>query len=99
MFKCKSCGKEFPVVAWIETATTTYPNFSFQGANWPPYNQATINFSNWQSTTTIKKPVCPYCQQLDLEEIIEKDEFFETFRQELMKAIKDKIDADKKKEG
>lgn len=69
MYKCKSCGKEFPVVAWIETATTTYPNFSFQGTNLPSLNPVTINYSNWQSTTTFKRPCCPYCQQLDLEEI------------------------------
>lgn len=96
MFKCKSCGKEFPVVAWLEIATTTYPNVSFQGTNWPPSTQVAINYSNWQSTTTIKKPCCPYCSQLDLEEIVEKDDFLEEFKQELMKVLKEKIVADKK---
>lgn len=73
MFKCKNCGKEFPVVAWIEMATTTYPTFP----NWQGANSVTVNVT-WtylQSTTTMKKPVCPYCQQLDLEEILAmKDE-------------------------
>jgi ribosomal protein L37AE/L43A len=68
MYKCKNCGKEFPVVAWLEMATTTYPNFSFQPTNLPSATQINVN-TNWQSTTTIKKPCCPYCQQLDLEEI------------------------------
>jgi len=92
MFKCKNCGKEFPVVAWIETTTTTYPT----SQDWQGPNSVTITFPNLGGTTTIKRPVCPYCSLLDIEEIMEKDEFLETFRQELMKAIKDKIDADKK---
>lgn len=67
MFKCKNCGKEFPVVAWIEMATTTYPTFpSWQGANSVTIS---VTWTNLQSTTTIKKPCCIYCQSLDLEEI------------------------------
>jgi transposase-like protein len=70
MFKCKTCGKEFPVVAWIETATTTYPNFAWQGTNCPPSNSITFDVTtNWQSTTTFKKPICPYCQSTELEEV------------------------------
>jgi len=65
MYKCKSCGKEFPIVAW-EMVSTTYPNLSFSGI---PGTNPIVTNTNWQSTTTIKKPICPYCQQLDLEEI------------------------------
>jgi len=66
MYKCKSCGREFPVVAWMEMATTTYPNFNFSGILG---TNPVVTYTNWQSITTIKKPICPYCQQLDLEEI------------------------------
>lgn len=73
MFKCKSCGKEFPVVAWIEVVTVTWPNFSWTGTGWPPSSAITFNVNtNWQSTTVFKKPCCPYCCSLDLEEISAK---------------------------
>ena len=68
MFKCKTCGKEFPVVAWFEMATTTYPGFSVQGTNYPSLNPITVNTTS-QSTITVKKPCCPYCNGLDIEEV------------------------------
>lgn len=98
MYKCKSCGKDFPVVAWIEIATMTYPNLSFQNANLPSNNPVVTN-TNWNSTTTIKKPSCPYCQQLDIEEIVQKDDFWEEFKLEFLKALREKMVADKSKEG
>jgi hypothetical protein len=67
MYRCKKCKKEFPVVAWIEaTWFTTTPLNKWTG---PGQTIATIESSNQSSTWVIKKPCCPFCHEIELEEI------------------------------
>lgn len=78
MYKCKACGKEFPVVAWIKTnwvMTVPETTFSAGGSNLPT------------TASELRKPCCPYCHQIEIEEIKEKDELTERFMKELMDAV------------
>jgi hypothetical protein len=81
MYQCKACGKEFPEVAWIESWTITYPNITVPSTGY---------MGSAQTSTTVKKPCCPFCLQLEIEEIVEKDELWEEFKKEFLKAIKEK---------
>ena len=60
MYKCKECGKEFPVLAWLEIP------FSL------PLPLPVDGQTNPLAKRKIRKPICPFCHQLEIEEVAVK---------------------------
>jgi len=61
MYKCKQCKKEFPIVAWIGTEQ--------QVMEPTPLSVSPSGTRPTGLVTMIKKPCCPFCHSIELEEI------------------------------
>lgn len=55
-YRCKSCKKEFPIAAWIET--------NVSGMHAVPGTMAST-----MPPSTKKTPCCPFCSSLEIEEV------------------------------
>lgn len=65
MYRCRACKKEFPIAAWIETATTFFPVTYMKP--WQGSDLGTGVSTNVTTVTTVKVPMCPFCQSKEIE--------------------------------
>jgi len=56
-YRCRACKREFDVLAWFDTTSNYYPSVS--------QPQITTTYS---TSTSTKKPCCPFCTSLEIEE-------------------------------
>jgi len=62
-YKCKKCGKTFPIPAWNETVTNSYLPICADE------NVTGVTLSPYDIRMDIQKtPCCPFCRSLELEE-------------------------------
>jgi len=67
-YKCRNCGRNFDVLGWKKQTSYYYPS------NWQyPEGDNTVKivtFNQYSYTsTTVKKPCCPLCESLEIEEM------------------------------
>lgn len=73
MFKCRVCGGEFSIPAWVDIIMQYSVPPLFTPQNIRTKNGTTqflIEYSyleNFKVTTTVKKPVCPFCFSDEIE--------------------------------
>lgn len=72
-YHCRRCDNDFDVLAWIVETTNFFPSYDWTQPEWNPPSsdpsqpqvQVTTNYT---TSTSVKKPCCPFCQSLEIEE-------------------------------